>query len=213
MNKGHYNMKQGTDLSNEVSGILLVLLVHNDSVLPDRVITFVRLASLQLRDNVKLCLGLLLQVFVEGEGVVLLLLATRFPLSLLSICTRRSIGGSSISPSIGAGSRFPPGVGVGCARSFDLSVGLGSSLCLELGVAFISAPALVNLLVGVARVCSTQVSVLRNSYRWESDIRLAGGAVFVVGSTASATTISTTISTAAPTATSTATLFDYDMIN
>ena len=61
-----------THLADEVGGFVFVLLGDGDSVLPDGVVAFVSLPGLELGDDLKVLLLLLLEVLVESEGVVLL---------------------------------------------------------------------------------------------------------------------------------------------
>jgi len=116
-----------TNLAGEVDFLLLILL-QGDGILEKIISAIVGLAgSLDLGDR-KLLLGLLGKVLVESEGVVLfLLLLAWFGLS---------IGGGSLTLSDGG--------------DFSFRISLGSLLLLQLGVALIASPALVNLLLGVA---------------------------------------------------------------
>lgn len=146
-------------LSDKVIDLSL-LLVQGDGTLPEIVTgALVGLANaLELRNGG--LLGLLLSsVLLEGEGVVLLLL-------FLAGLARGSgaLSGSSLA--------FDGGGNLGSC------VGVGSLLLLELGVALIASPALVDLLLGIG---------------------LSGGGVLVEGtpaSTGSTTTAAARTSTA-----------------
>ena len=126
-------------LADEVGALLLILLGDDNGVLEGSVID---LTALELWHNVNV--RLLLAVLVEGKSVILLLRLARLALSLLS--SSSAFGGGCIGrrgPSVGAVRGVAPLIlGSGISDSGGLS--------LELRGAFISAPALVDLLVRVA---------------------------------------------------------------
>ena len=127
-------------LADEVRALLLVLLGDDDGTLEGGVID---LASLQLGHDLET--ALLLAVLVEGEGVVLLLRLARLALGLVTC--GGSVGGGCVGrsgPSIGTIGGTGPLVGL------SRGVGNGGSLGLELGVALVTTPALVDLLVRIA---------------------------------------------------------------
>lgn len=64
-------------LAHKVCSFILVLLVYNDGILPDGVVTLICLPGLQLGNNLKLFL--LLEIFIKCEGIVLLLLFASSP--------------------------------------------------------------------------------------------------------------------------------------
>lgn len=137
-------------LADEVGIVLFGLLADDYSILPDGVITLISLASLKLGDNVKLLLFLLGEILVKGESVVLLFLpARRTAFSFFALG-----GGSSFSafdrgrPDISSSGLTPA---VGSGGSLCLSISLSGGLCLQLGVALVTAPSLVDLLLRVAK--------------------------------------------------------------
>lgn len=136
-----------THLADEVCAVLLVLLGDNDGILPDAVISLVRLTGLELGDNLKFGFLLLLEILVQSQGVVFFLsLTTRATFSLVGLGSTFRRNSTLLSGSV------PGRVSGLAAGGLDLSVGLGSGLSLELGVAFVATPALMNLLVGIAGI-------------------------------------------------------------
>ena len=140
-------------LANEVGAFLLVLLGDDDGVLPDGVVAFVSLASLELGDDVERLL--LLEVLVESEGGVLLLIVAlaagaTFRLLLFANRSNGLLGGAleGYGPHIGTGGGTPAVASGG--RFLVLSIGISGNLGLQLGGALIAAPTLVNLLLRVA---------------------------------------------------------------
>lgn len=185
-------------LADEVSGLILVLLGDDNGILPDGVIALVRLTSFQLRDNFKALA--LLEVLVQSEGVVLLL---DLPLAATAV-----LGGLlSLNSSIAGSGGGVPLRDVGCAPGVTSLLGggivLGGSLRLQLGVALITAPALVDLLVRVAGREEDSELILRHGL--EIDLRLASLAVLVEG----ATTAPGAVAAASTTTTTTALALDW----
>ena len=140
-------------LANEVRIFVLILLGNDGGTLPDGVVTFVSFPGLQLGDDVKLLLLLLLDVLVEGEGIILFFwlaiatAATFCGLIAFSRGSRSGIAGWNLSctPGIG-GWGSPAGFVGGCATGLNCSIGCTSILSLEFGVSFIAAPSLMQLL-------------------------------------------------------------------
>ena len=119
-----------TDLADEVGTFLFVLLGDDDGVLPDGVVALVGLAGLQLGDDIEVLL--LLEVLVEGEGVVLLLrlaLAAGAALGLLAFGGSLTLGRGGSGPSVGGSLSGAPPVGGG-GLGLCLRVGLSSDLGL-----------------------------------------------------------------------------------
>ncbi len=139
-----------TYLADEVRGVLLVLLGNDDGILECGIID---LPGLELGDDVQT--ALLLAPLVEGEGVVLLLGLTRLTrLATFALAGLLAIGGGDLgSGSLAGGSTPSISVVSGVAPLAVLCSGIngGTSLGLELGDRLVSAPALVDLLLGVAR--------------------------------------------------------------
>lgn len=143
-----------TDLSNKVS-LLLLVLGEGDGILEDVIGAIVGLAGLELGDNGVLVL-LLGKVLVEGEGVVLLLgLSVPAGTTLrLGLCVG-GFGGNRGGPGVGGGFGTCPVGGGGlaaplCASCLGGGIYDSSLLGLELGVAVIASPGLVELLVRIA---------------------------------------------------------------
>jgi hypothetical protein len=175
-------------LSDVICSFLFVLCERN-STLPDVIGTFVGLADAFQLGNGSVLLFLLSKVLIEGQSVVLffsffVLAATgafgfgfAFSRSGCSICNGSGFPsvsvGLSYTPAIGNSTTTP---GVGC---FGGSVIGSSFLGLKFSVAVVSAPRIVDLLVGIA---VGRISLRESKTRGE-DVRFPGLTVSVVRTT------------------------------
>ncbi len=174
-------------LSDVICSFLFVLCERN-STLPDVIGAFVGLADAFQLGNGSFLLFLLSKVLIEGQSVVLffsffVLAATgAFGFGFAFSGSGCSIGNGSGFPSVSVGFSYTPTIGssttpaVGC---FGGSVIGSGFLGLELGVAVVSAPRIVDLLVGIA----VGMIRLRESKRKGEDVRFPGLTVSVVRTT------------------------------
>lgn len=160
-------------------------------ILPDGVITLVCLACLQLRYDIKLLL--FLQILVQGQGVVFFLdLTWRATFDLLATRISRFSDGLSGSAPCVVGSTTTPVVSASAGSLIlsSLSIFRCSGLDYEFAIAFVTTPALMNLLLRV-----TDQSLVRNTIITgckEHIVRLASGAVSVEGPASTTTAFAAT---------------------
>jgi hypothetical protein len=172
---------RATHLGSEVSFLLFTLL-HRDSILPQGIIsTFISLPRLQLGQRRSFLLSFLSKVLVESEGVILLFL---FSLPSSAALGFLPVSGSWDRRLVASGSRGGPWVvggggggggstpwvigGCGCCvgapfvasrGTFNGGVDRGGFFDFQLGVTIVSAPGLVDFLVGVARVVCLVIAI------------------------------------------------------
>ena len=204
------HLSGGAHLANEVGVFLLVLLFLGDGVFPEIIAgTLVSLPdTFKLGDGGIGGLLLLGEILLVGEGVVLLLNLAFAPAALFGLVALSGGGRSGIAFN---GRSCAPGIGDRCAPLGGSGVGSGIVVAglfsLQLGGAFVAAPALVDLLVRVAVAGSARESGPGGI----RGLRLASGAVPVKAcATAATTAIAAVAAVTASASPSTATAFTVD---